>query len=72
MIDTDRTFGTTTIYCDTKGCNFEQEFEGFDGEVDFYGAIDEAKKSGWKIRKIDGEWHHYCPSCIEEEKEQLP
>jgi len=62
MIETDRTFGTTTIYCD--GCDEEQEFDGFDGHVDFHKAIKEAKEYGWKMYKDkDGEWAHYCIDC---------
>lgn len=56
----------------------EKEFFGFvincdecsnylncDVYEDFGGAIQMAKDEGWKIRKIDGEWQHFCPVCAE-------
>lgn len=61
MIDTERTFGTTTIYCDQPGCNNDQEFEGFDGEPDFMGAIRDAKVGGWGIIRKGNDWQHLCP-----------
>lgn len=61
MIETENTFGTTTIYCD--GCEYEQEFEGFDGFVHVEKAIGEAKDYGWEIIKAHGEWEHYCFEC---------
>jgi len=57
MIETDKTFEATNIYCD--GCDAEDQFDG----VDFYKAIDDAKELGWKIIKKDGEWCHYCVLC---------
>lgn len=62
MVEMDRTFGIITISCD--GCDHEQEFEGFDGLIDFRKAIREAKEDGWKIYiDINGEWAHYCIDC---------
>ena len=58
MIETENTFGTTTIYCD--GCSHEETFDGFDGQVDFMGAIKEAKEGGWIMKRVDGEWEHHC------------
>lgn len=64
MIETDRFFGTVTMYCDC--CHDEQVFENPDGRVNFQYAIDEAKQYGWKITKdISGNWAHYCAACVE-------
>jgi len=29
----------------------------------FMDAISHAKDEGWKIKKVNGRWKHYCPSC---------
>jgi len=60
MIDTDRCFGTTIIYCDRNGCKQDILHEGFDGYYDVGTACKEAKEEGWIIIKKDGEWYHYC------------
>ena len=70
MIDNDSVFGITTIYCDSEGCDYDEDFEGIDGRVDFGSAIGEAKRNGWTMIKVDGEWEHYCPMCSEERKER--
>ncbi len=54
------TFGFTAT-CDScpSGC------EDID-EENFYSAIDELKKRGWKIFKRRGDWNHTCTMCAEE------
>ena len=63
MLDFDNTFGTITVYCDNKGCNEEEEFEGFDGHCDLDNAREEMKRLGWKNKYVDGDWEHTCPMC---------
>lgn len=47
------------VTCDGCGHGFGKSFDADDFDV----MIDEAKKAGWKIRKEDEGWAHYCPSC---------
>ena len=62
MIESDKTFGTFTMYCDT--CDHDETFET-DG--DWQAMIAEAKAKGWKMRRDSrGEWHHYCPECAKD------
>ena len=60
MIYSDYAFGTTDLYCDGPSCKNSEQFEGFDGHVDFRGAIKEAREKGWIIKMIDGDWMHFC------------
>ncbi len=60
VLETERIFGTTILYCDAKGCNQEQEFEGFDGEVDIKDSIVDAREEGWLVTYMAGEFEHYC------------
>ena len=64
MLDPDNTFGTITAYCDGEGCGNEEMIDGFDGHVDFIGAVKELKSQGWMIRKTN-EWQHFCSTCVE-------
>lgn len=67
MIDKDYTFGTCTISCDREGCSSDIVNDGFDGYPDFMGAIDDARKEGWIIKRIDGDWYHFCSQeCFED------
>ena len=64
--ETDKTFGTTIVSCDGPHCKMEFNHEGMDGQVDFKEAIAEAKKEGWVVKNIDGEWRHFCSSeCLQ-------
>ena len=66
MIESEDTFGTTTIYCDVIDCDKDEEFESpIDGIPDHEEAIEEAKENGWEIEKVEGEWEHMCPCCVE-------
>lgn len=43
--------------CDACGAELHTEQSGFDA------AKEMAKREGWKIRKIVGEWMHFCEGC---------
>jgi len=61
MIDTSTVYWwmDLDIFCDT--CGDADNYEG----TDFYDALKEAREDGWKIKKLFGEWKHYCPECNE-------
>ena len=42
------------VACDT--CEFEESFD----DLDFYDVIKKLKSSGWIVKKVGGEWLHYC------------
>lgn len=52
---------TVTIVCDTCG----EEFPGEPGQ-EFGEVWGMAKRDGWRVRKIAGEWMHGCPKprCV--------
>lgn len=54
----DRQHGKIVIECDS--C--EETFEGEEG-AEFAEVWSDAKRSGWKTRKIADEWLHGCPRC---------
>ncbi len=57
--------GIATIQCDS--CGEEIGNDGFDGKPDFMGVIDDARKEGWIIKKIAGNWYHFCSGeCYED------
>jgi hypothetical protein len=35
----------------------------YGGTLEWTDFIEELKEDGWRIRKIDGEWFHYCEDC---------
>lgn len=43
--------------CDSCDETFEADTD------DFAEALAEAKREGWRSRKIDNEWLHGCPTC---------
>jgi hypothetical protein len=51
-----REHGKIVIECDS--C--DELFEG-DGDAEFAQVWAEAKRNGWKTRKIGAEWVHGCP-----------
>ena len=61
MIESDKDFGTFEFMCDEVGCDTTQVF---DTDGDFAEARAEAKLSGWKILKKEGDWFHRCPECV--------
>ena len=64
MKDNDYTFGNCDITCDGKGCNSEEQIEGFDGHPPLYSDVnEELRKMGWVVKKEDGEWIDLCQRC---------
>lgn len=61
MTTPDNTFGTIDMTCDVVGCVAEEQFDGFDGHVDFVTASRDARAIGWVIFTKNGTWHHLCP-----------
>lgn len=56
------TIERTCVQCD--GCdNFKST-----GLVSFEVKIKRIKASGWSIRKIAGQWRHYCDVCTDQQK----
>lgn len=54
----DRRYDRIAIVCDS--C--DDEYEGESGEN--FGVVwGRAKATGWRVRKIAGEWTHECPGC---------
>lgn len=68
MIETDSAGegGAAAMYFGTASCDLCCIQEEYDG--DFYEIVEQMKDDGWKIRKVDGDWQHVCPACIEEGK----
>ena len=71
MIEYENTFGIVTISCDNDSCRMSDfTHDGFDGQCDLHGALEEAKEFGWITIKEDGEWYHYCSKeCREQDNE---
>lgn len=62
MIQRDHYNGPISFSCD--GCP-----EATDTHCsDFTSALAKARSRGWKARKADGEWQHFCPDCASEEE----
>lgn len=53
----DRQYGYIVFECDSCDEAFETDTE------DFAEAWAEAKREGWRSRKIANEWLHGCPTC---------
>jgi hypothetical protein len=50
--------GEKVCTCDAdEGCDV---FE-YSGVLDFTEFVKLLQRNGWKIRKVDDEWFHYCP-----------
>lgn len=45
------------VTCDNCGTGFEAE--------DFDAAKEIMRDEGWKTKKVDGAFCHYCPDCVE-------
>lgn len=45
------------LICDN--CGEGQEFDSWDDTLEYM------RSESWLIRRIDGEWTHYCPECQE-------
>ena len=44
------------------GCNSCEE--KVESKYDFKGTIEFIKQLGWKVKKQDDKWEHYCPECV--------
>lgn len=55
--------GELIAECDNCGESSDCYFRGGD---DWHEFIAELKEKGWRIRKDDDEWKHYCPDCVAE------
>jgi Fe2+ or Zn2+ uptake regulation protein len=53
----DRQNGDIVFECDECGEVFES------ATSDFNSAWNQAKRDGWRVRKIGTEWVHECPNC---------
>jgi hypothetical protein len=53
----DRQNGDLVFECDTCGETFESETS------DFNSAWNQAKRDGWRVKKIGTQWVHSCPNC---------
>lgn len=56
MIDYQEKFETMTIECEK--CSFITDYEGI-----WKDCVAEAKEDGWRFRKVDEEWQHFCSDC---------
>jgi hypothetical protein len=53
----DRQNGDIVFECDECGETFES------ATSDFNSPWNQAKRDGWRVRKIGKEWYHSCPNC---------
>ena len=53
----DRQNGDLVFECDTCGEVLES------ATSDFNSAWNQAKRDGWRVKKIGTEWVHECPKC---------
>lgn len=53
----DRQNGDLVFECDTCGETLES------GTSDFNSAWNQAKRDGWRAKKVGTEWVHECPNC---------
>lgn len=54
----DKQYGKLSLVCDNCG-------EGEKGFESHSGLMSYIKDEGWKIKRIDNEWGHFCPMCRE-------
>ncbi len=59
--DSDYTFGATRVSCDIRGCNGEEEIEGWEGPLAWSDVSRKIKDMGWKIKNVGGNFIHVCP-----------
>lgn len=52
-------YGKYTLICGICGAGTDEEFETFQD------AVDAREDSGWKSKKINGEWADVCLDCLE-------
>ncbi len=49
----------TELCCECDGCGQEV----FGGTLSFQEFIQDLKGQGWKMRKDEETWEHFCPDC---------
>lgn len=60
--DNDYTFGHCDVTCDAKGCNADEQIDGFDGHPPQYSDVnEEIRRLGWYVGKENCDWVDYCP-----------
>jgi hypothetical protein len=47
--------------CECDGCGATE----YSGTLGFLEFVRDLKEQGWKVRKEEDEWVHYCPDCAE-------
>jgi len=62
MIERNYPFENYTAFCDR--CSFDKFFDFSTWNE----VIQEMKNDGWRIRKVDGDWEHLCPTCANKER----
>lgn len=58
--------GEGTIIAECDECGIEEnayEFECGDVDVDYREAQSNLRDMGWVSKKINNEWHDFCPEC---------
>lgn len=51
---------TTIINCNGKDCKNELKYP-----LPFFACKAKMKEEGWKTKKINDEWQHFCKECKE-------
>lgn len=54
-------YGKYTLICDICGAGTDEEYKTF--QV----AVDSREDTGWKSKKIDGDFVDLCPDCSEKD-----
>jgi hypothetical protein len=49
------------VSCDR--CSTGEERISTDEAPHFLAVVEQIKSEGWKVKKVGGEWEHYCPEC---------
>lgn len=60
-----RSYGEVEFHCDSCPEILETETK------DFQAALKVFKNSDWITRKIENDFHHVCPDCLEAESPSL-
>lgn len=37
--------------------------KNYGGTLEFHDFVQQLKEDGWRIRKDEDEWQHFCPEC---------
>ena len=67
-VDRGMQFGDPGCYIWDFSCDGEHCCAEFAAEGVFDEAITALRDKGWVGAKVEGEWNHYCPMCIEKSK----